>query len=106
MTVSVDCAVGQHIRASYELSYTNSSGISITTCIVNGTDCSNGVCHHELHNNIADSRCQPPVPHFSSENVTVTITARNIVGRSNSFVSRSISEFAVALLCNLSRNAL
>ena len=84
VTVSVDCTNGQDIRANYELVYTSSSATSITTCVVNGTDCSNGVCRHELQNNITDSRCQPLLPQFSSESVTVTVTARNIVGRSNS----------------------
>ena len=91
MTVSVDCTNGQDIRANYELVYTSSSATSITTCVVNGTDCSNGVCRHELQNNTADSRCQPPVPQFNSESVTVTVIARNIVGRSNPAVS-SIGE--------------
>ena len=81
VTVSVDCG---NDRASYELFYTSSSGTSITTCVVNGTDCSNGTCSHELQNNIADNRCQPPVPQFNNESVTVTVTAENIVGRSNS----------------------
>ena len=97
MNVSVDCANGQDIRASYEISYTDCSGTSITTCDVNGTDCSNGTCHHEPQNNIADSRCQPPVPQFSNEIVIVTVTAENIVGRSNSAVSL-ISELDMALL--------
>jgi len=92
VSVSADCANGQDIRASYEISYNNSSGTSITTCIVNGIDCSNGVCHHELQNNIADYRCQPQVPQFHGESVTVTVTSRNIVGRSNPAVSRSIGE--------------
>ena len=97
MTVSADCANGQNIRGSYELSYASSSGVIITTCVVNGTDCSNGVCFHELRNNITDSRCQPPVPQFNSESVTVTVTvtARNIVGRSNPAVSRNIGGFIV-----------
>ena len=95
MNVATGCANGQDIRASYELSYTSNSGTSITTCVVNGTDCNNGVCRHELLNNTADIRCQPLVPQFSSESVTVTVTAGNIVGRSNPTVSRNISEFAV-----------
>jgi len=97
VNISADCANGQDIRASYELSYTSSSG-SITTCIVNG-NCSNGECHHELQNNNPDSRCQPPVSQFNSENVTMTVTARNIVGSSSA--SRSISEMSVALLWSL-----
>ena len=93
VTVS-EGANGQDIRARYELSYNTVSGILITTCVVDGTDCSNGRCHHELQNNTADSRCQPPVSQFSGEDVTVSVTARNIVGRSNSSVSRSIGEFS------------
>ena len=92
LNVSADCVNGLAIRASYELSYTSSSGASITTCVVDETDCSNGVCRHELQNNIRDSRCQPPVSQFNSESVTVTVTAGNIVGRSSPAVSRSISE--------------
>ena len=95
--VSTDCANGQDIRASYELSYTNCSGTSTTTCVVNGTDCSNGTCRHELQNNIADNRCHPPVLQFSNETVIVTVTAENLVGRSNSAVSL-ISELFMALL--------
>ena len=93
MTLSEDCANGRDIRASYELSYTTDCGTHITTCVVDGTECSNGTCHHELQNNTADSRCQPPVSQFSGERVTVSVTARNIVGRSNTAVSRNISEF-------------
>ena len=96
MSVSADCANGQDIRASYELSYTSSSGTSITTCVVDGIDCSNGVCRHELQNNVTDIRCQPPVAQFNSESVTVTVTAGNIVGRSNPAVSRTISELITA----------
>ena len=92
MTVSEDCANGQDIRASYELSYTTNSGTHIPTCVVNGTECSNGVCHHELQSNTADSRCQPQVTQFNGEGVTVSVTARNIVGRSDPAASRSISE--------------
>ena len=88
---SEECASGQDI--SYELSYATTSGTHITTCVVDGTECSNSTCHHELRNNTADSRCQPQVPQFSGEDVTVSVTARNIVGRSNSAVSRSISKF-------------
>ena len=95
MTVSEDCANGRDIRASYELSYT--TGTHITTCVVNGTDCRNGRCNHELWNNAGDSRCQPPVSQFSGEGVTVSVTATNIVGRSNSSVSRNISEFGVVI---------
>ena len=58
---------------------------------MNGIECSDGVCHHELQNNTADSRCQPPVPQFNSESVTVT--ARNIVRRSNPARPRSVWEF-------------
>ena len=63
VTVSKDCVNGQNIRASYELTYTTDSSTPIATCIVNGTECSNGTCHYELHNNTADSRCQPQVDH-------------------------------------------
>jgi len=94
VTVSEECTNGRDIRASYELSYTTDSGTLSTTCVVNGAECSSGVCHHELQNNTADSRCQPPVSQFSGEGVTVSVTARNIVGRSNPAVSRSISEFS------------
>ena len=93
VTVSEDCVNGRGIRASYELNYTTDSGSHITTCGVNATECNNGICHYELRSNTADSRCQPPVSQFSGEDVTVSVTARNIVGRSNSSVSRSISEF-------------
>ena len=94
MTISEDCANGQYIRASYELSYITDSGTLNTTCVVDGTECSNGVCHHELQSSTADSRCQPPLSQFSGEDVTVSVTARNIVGRSNPAVLRSISEFS------------
>ena len=93
LTVSEDCLNGQDIRASYELSYTTDCGTLITTCVVDGTECTNGTCHHELQNNTADSRCQPPVSRFSGEGVTVSVTARNIVGRSNPAIPRNISEF-------------
>ena len=93
-TVSEDCINEQYIRASYELSYSTDSGTLNTTCVVDGTECSNGTCRHELQSNIADSRCQPPVSQFSDKDVTVSVNARNIVGRSNPAVSRSISEFS------------
>ena len=93
VTVSEDCANERHIRASYELSYTTNSGTHIATCVVNGRECSNGICHHELQSNTADSsRCQPPVTQFNGDGVTVSVTATNIVGRSDPAVSRSISE--------------
>ena len=95
MTVSEDCLNGRNVRAVYELSYTTYCGTLITTCVVDGTECSNGACRHELQENTADSRCQPQVSQFSGEDVTVSVTARNIVGRSNSAVSRSIGEFSV-----------
>ena len=91
VSISEECASGQDI--SYQLSYAADSGTHITTCVVDGTECSNSTCHHELQNNTADSRCQPPVPQFSDEDVTVSVIARNIVGRSNSAVSRSLSKF-------------
>ena len=91
VSISDECASGQDI--SYQLSYAADSGTPITTCAVDGTECSNGTCHHELQKNTADSRCQPPVPQFSDEDITVSIIARNIVGRSNSAVSRSLSKF-------------
>ena len=93
VTISDDCANGRDIRASYELSYITNSGTLNTTCVVNGTECSNGICQHELQSNTTDSTCQPPVSQFSGEDVTVSVTARNIVGESNSSVSRNISEF-------------
>ena len=97
MTVSVDCVNGSNITASYELSYTSSSGTSITTCFLDGTDCSNGVCRHELQNDITDSRCDPPVPQFNSESVTVTVTvtAGDVVGRSNPSMPRNIGELLI-----------
>ena len=98
MTISGNCAIGQNIRASYELTYVTDSGTPIATCVVNGTDCSNGTCRHELRNNTADSRCHPPVPQFSGEGVTVSVTAKNMVGESNISESRSLSEFILHLL--------
>ena len=95
MTVSADCVNGLNITASYEVSYTSSSGTSITTCVVDGTDCINGVCCHELQDNVTNFGCQPPVSQFNSESVTVTVTAGNIVGRRN-----SSSELFTALLCS------
>ena len=89
VTISENCADGQD--TNYELSYT---GTLITTCVVSGTECSDGTCSHELHSNTADSRCQPPVFQFSGEGVTVSVTARNIVGRSNSSPPETISEFS------------
>ena len=91
VTISVDCADGQDIN--YELSYTTDSGTLNTTCVVDRTDCSNGICHHELQNNSTDSRCQPPVSQLSGEGVTVSVAATNIVGRSNSSPPVTISEF-------------
>ena len=93
VTVSENCANGRDIRASYQLLYATDSDTSITTCVVSGTECSNGTCHHELQNNTADSRCQPPVSQFSGEDVTVSVTAKNIVGGSNPAGSGIISEF-------------
>ena len=92
MTVSEVCTNGQNIRARYELSYTSDSSAVNTTCIVDGTECSSGICRHELQSDTADSRCQPPVSQFSGEGVSVSVTASNIVGRSNPAVPRSISE--------------
>ena len=91
VTISESCTNGKDI--SYEISYTTDAGTLITACVVSGRECSNGTCCHELQNNTVDSRCQPPVSKFSGEGVTVSVTARNKVGRSNSAVSRSISEF-------------
>ena len=91
MTISESCTNENDI--SYEISYTTDAGTLITACVVSGRECSNGTCCHELQNNTVDSRCQPPVSKFSGEGVIVSVTARNIVGRSNSAVSRSISEF-------------
>ena len=87
-----DCAKGRDFGTSYELSYTSSSDTSITTCVVNGTDCNDGICHHELQKNIQNHGCQPPVPQFSSENVTVTLIAENIVGKSTPAVYRNIGK--------------
>ena len=95
MTVSEDCTNEHDIRASYELTYTTESGTFDTACVVNGTECSNGVCHHKLQTNVAASRCQPPVSQFSSEDVTVSLTARDVVGISHPAASRSISEFSL-----------
>ena len=96
MTVSEGCANGRDIRAVYELSYTTDSGTLITTCVVSGTECSDGICSHVLQNNTADSRCEPQVFQFSEgEGVTVSVAARNIVGRSNPPVSGRISEFLI-----------
>ena len=92
MTVSDDCTDEQDITNSYELSYTSDLGSLNTTCVVGGTECSNGVCRHKVQNNTSDRRCQPPVSQFTGEAVTVSVTARNIVGKSNSAMSRSISE--------------
>ena len=93
MTLLEGCTNGQDINASYELSYTTDYGTPIATCVVDGTECTNGRCYHKLQSNTADSRCQSPVSQFSGENVTMSVTARNIVGRSNPAMSRSISEF-------------
>ena len=81
VSLVMGCMNGQDTGANYEVVYTNSSDTLITTCVVN---CNDSVCRHELRNNITDSRCQPRVPQFNNESVTVTVTARNIVGRSNS----------------------
>jgi len=97
VTVSEDCVSVRGITASYELSYATDSGVLNTICVIEGTECSNGVCHHELQNSTADSRCQPPVSQFS-EDLTVSVTARNIVGRNNHAVSKRISEFSVLYL--------
>ena len=91
VSISKQCVSGQDI--SYELSYATDSSTHITTCVVSGRECSNSTCHHELQNNTADSRCQAPVPQFSGEDVTVFVIAQNMVGRSNSGVSRSVSKF-------------
>ena len=103
VTISEDCVNGRDIRANYELSYTTNSGLLNTTCVVDWTECSNGTCHHKLQNNTADSRCQPSESLFSGENVTVSVTARNVVGRSNSAISRGISEFTdgYSYLCEI-----
>ena len=62
---------------------------------MDGAECSNGICRHELKSNVVDSRCQPPVSHFSGESVTISVTARSIVGRSNSTLSNRFSELSV-----------
>ena len=92
LTISEDCINGKDIRASYELTYYTATGTLNTTCTMNGTECSNGKCYHQLENNIADNRCQPPVSQFGSETVTMSIAARNILGRSKYPKSRIISE--------------
>ena len=92
LTVFPDCDSRELTSSMYELTYNSDSGTPITTCVVDGTQCSSGVCHHELRNNTADSRCHPPVSQFSGEDMTVSVTARSVVGRSISSVSRSISE--------------
>jgi len=88
----IGCTNGQDI--SYELSYTTDSGTLNTICVVNGAECGNSTCSHELQSDTADNRCEPPVSHFSGEGVTLSVTAENLVGRSNTAVSRSISEFS------------
>lgn len=93
LNVSVDCPNGQDVGAIYELSYTINSGTNMTTCVVNGTDCSNGICRHELQSNTAGSECDPPVLQFNGENVTLTMSTRNI----DYSISRNISELFVAL---------
>ena len=93
MTVSQSCTSGQN--TSYEIFYTTASGALNTTCVVDGTECSNGICRHELQSSIVDSRCQPPVTKFSDESVTVSLTARSLVGRSNSTLSNRFSKFSV-----------
>ena len=100
VTISHNCLNGRNIRAVYEFSYTTDCGTHIATCVVDGTECSNGVCRHELQSNTVDSRCQPPVSQFSGEGVTVSVTARNILGRSNPAASRSISEFFHSISCH------
>ena len=92
VTNSEDCANGRDIY--YDVIYTNDSGTLNTTCVVNGTECSNGTCHHQLQSNTADSRCQPTVSQFSGEGVTMSLTARNIVGRSGPPSPVLISEFS------------
>ena len=92
VTISKNCTNGQDIN--YEVVYTTDSGTLIATCNVSGTECSNGRCSHVLRSNTVANRCQPPVSQFSGENVTVSVTASNIVGRNNSAMSRSISEFS------------
>ena len=93
--ISEDCVNEQDITTTYVLTYTTDSGTPITTCVVDGTDCSNGTCRHQLQNNTVESGCQPTVSRFSGEGVTVSVTARNMVGRSDPAVSRRISEFSV-----------
>ena len=99
VTISEDCINGKDIRASYELTYNTATGTLNTTCIMNGTECSNNKCHHQLKNNIADNRCQPPVSQFGSEAVTMSVAARNILGRSNFAKSKIISESFDVELC-------
>ena len=89
VTISENCPNGRDIRANYELSYTTDSDTPITTCDVSGAECSSDTCQ----SNTTDNRCQPPVSEFSGEDMIVSVTAINIVGRSNPAVSRRISEF-------------
>ena len=93
VNVSEVCANGRDLKASYEILYFTDSGTLITTCVVDGTECSDGMCRYELQNYTADSICQPPLSQFSGEDMIVSMSARNIVGRSTPTVSRSISEF-------------
>jgi len=95
VTISGGCANGHKIRSNYEIAYISSSGTFINTCLVNGTDCCNGVCRHQLQNNIADYRCQPPVPQFNGENVTIVLTT---IGRSINAVLSKTSELLTAFL--------
>ena len=71
---------------------------------MDGAECTNGICRHELQSNTADSRCQPSVSQFSGEgltvSVTVSVTARSIVGRSNPVMSNSFGELSVYFLFN------
>ena len=99
VTVSEDCINGKDIRASYELIYNTATGTLNTTCIMNGTECNNGKCYHQLENNTADNRCHPPVSQFGGEAVTVSVAARNILGRSNFAKSKIISESFDVELC-------
>ena len=92
VTVSEECANGQDIRDRYKLSYTTVSGTPITTCVVDGTECSNGTCRHELQSNTADSRCRPSISQFSDEGLNVSVTTRSILGRSNPAMSHRISK--------------
>ena len=90
LTVVENCTNGQDIRANYQLFYSTDSGIFNATCDVNGTECSNGWCNYNtIDSNNISNECPPSISQIGGENVTVSVTAINLVGRSNSTMSRS-----------------